>query len=724
MATRRKNKKKRFTHKMQIKLLAIFAFVLLALAIINIRISYIAKTSGDKYTKQVLSQQQYDSRTIPFKRGEIRDRNGTVLAKSEKVYNLVLDCYAVNQKDDYIEPTVRALVSTMGVDEAEVRSKLTSAETKDSQYQVLKRQVTIEEKQAYEDYVSTDAEKKLTDDQIKERQNITGIWFEENYIREYPMSTVASTVVGFSNNLNDGVSGLEVWYSDVLNGVNGREFGYLNEDSELQRTIIEPTNGNTLVMSIDTNIQQVVEKYIAQYEAENMDGPNEETAGHGALNVGVIVADCNTGEILAMATNKGYDLNDAFDLTGWYTEAQVDKMTEEEHSKALNERWSNFCVSEAFEPGSTMKPITVSYALDIGAISADSSYTCDGGEQISDKFIKCDNIYGHGLESLSDVIKNSCNDAIMQISMEVGINNFLKCQAEFGFGLKTGIDLPNENAGILYTRNSMHEVELATNAFGQGFTCSMVQELAAFSTVVNGGYYYQPHVVKQVLDPSGGVAKTIDPVVLRNPISQRSSSLLREYLEQGVSVGTGRKAQVPGYRVGGKTGTAEKLPRENGKYVVSFIGAVPINDPKVVCYVVIDEPNVEDQTYGGFTQIMFRQIMTEVLPYMNIYPTEEITDNLLNDLGITREEALGGGNAEPSETGETNEDGTPVDDGTTQETNEDGTPVEDSRNGLLGDPENPVAQQDNLPAPPEADENSSDDGSPQGVTPDDLQLNE
>lgn len=724
MATRRKNKKKRFTHKMQIKLLAIFAFVLLALAIINIRISYIAKTSGDKYTKQVLSQQQYDSRTIPFKRGEIRDRNGTVLAKSEKVYNLVLDCYAVNQKEDYIEPTVRALVSTMGVDEAEVRSKLTSAETKDSQYQVLKRQVTIEEKQAYEDYASTDAEKKLTDDQIKERQNITGIWFEENYIREYPMSTVASTVVGFSNNLNDGVSGLEVWYSDVLNGVNGREFGYLNEDSELQRTIIEPTNGNTLVMSIDTNIQQVVEKYIAQYEAENMDGPNEKTAGHGALNVGVIVADCNTGEILAMATNKGYDLNDAFDLTGWYTEAQVDKMTEEEHSKALNERWSNFCVSEAFEPGSTMKPITVSYALDIGAISADSSYVCDGGEQITDRYIKCDYIYGHGPESLSDVIMNSCNDAIMQIAMKVGITNFLKCQAEFGFGLKTGIDLPNENAGILYTRNSMHEVELATNAFGQTFTCSMVQELAAFSTVVNGGYYYQPHVVKQVLDSSGGVAKTIDPVVLRNPISQRSSSLLREYLEQGVANGTGKRARVPGYRVGGKTGTAEKLPRDNDKYILSFIGAVPINDPQVVCYVVVDEPNVEDQTQGGFPQIMFRQIMTEVLPYMNIYPTEEITDNLLSELGITQEEALGGGNAEPSETGETNEDGTPVDDGTTQETNEDGTPVEDSQNGLLGDPENPVAQQDNLPAPPEADENSSDDGSPQGVTPDDLQLNE
>ena len=308
---------------MQIKLLAIFAFFLLALAIINIRISYIAKTSGDKYTKQVLSQQQYDSRTIPFRRGEIRDRNGTVLAKSEKVYNLVLDCYAVNQKEDYIEPTVRALVSTMGLDESEVRSRLTSDETKDSQYQVLKRQVTIEEKQAYEDYVSTDAEKKLTDEQIKERRNITGIWFEENYIREYPMSTVASTVVGFSNNLNDGVSGLEVWYSDVLNGVNGREFGYLNEDSELQRTIIEPTNGNTLVMSIDTNIQQVVEKYIAQYEAEHMDGPSDENAGHGAKNVGVIVADCNTGEILAMATNKGYDLNDPFDLTGWYSDTEV-----------------------------------------------------------------------------------------------------------------------------------------------------------------------------------------------------------------------------------------------------------------------------------------------------------------------------------------------------------------------------------------------------------------
>lgn len=704
---------------MQIKLLAIFAFVLFALVVINIRISYIAKTNGDKYTKQVLSQQQYDSRTIPFRRGEIRDRNGMVLAKSEKVYNLVLDCYAVNQNEDYIEPTVRALVSTMGLNETEVRDKLTNDATKNSQYQVLKRQVTVDEKKDFDDYASTSEDKKLTDAERKERQNIQGIWFEENYIRQYPMDNVASTVVGFANNLNDGVSGLEVWYSDVLNGVNGREFGYLNEDSELQRTIIEPTNGNSLVMAMDVNIQQIVEKYIAQFEAEHQDGPNESTAGHGALNVGVIVADPNSGEILAMATNKGYNLNDAFDLTGWYTDAQVDKMTEEEHSKALNERWSNFCVTDSYEPGSTMKPITMAYGLECGALTGDETFTCDGGEQITDTYIKCDDIYGHGAETLGDVIKNSCNDAVMQISMKIGISNFLKAQDLFGFGQKTGIDLPNENTGSIYDRQGMHEVELATNAFGQGFTCSMIQELAAFSAVVNGGYYYQPQMVKQVLDANGGVAKSIDPVLMRNPISLRSSSMLREYLELAVEEGIGKKARVPGYRVGGKTGTSEKLPRGNEKYIVSFIGAVPINDPQVVCYVVIDEPNVEDQTFGGFPQIMFRQIMTEVLPYMNIYPTEEITDDLLNDLGITMDQALGGGNAAGAETGETNEDGTPAG----GEDGEDTSSNAEATNGaMLGDPENPVAVQDNLPAPPQQEEDGQEDDGMQGVTNDDLMI--
>ena len=263
------------------------------------------------------------------------------------------------------------------------------------------------------------------------------------------------------------------------------------------------------------------------------------------------MANPQNGEIYAMASNHGFDLTDPTDLSDKYTDAQIAAMTEEEHSDALNEKWYNYCVSESFEPGSTFKPITVAAALETGAITENDSYVCDGGEFVTDTEIKCDNIYGHGQETLSDVIKNSCNDGMMQIGMKMGITPFLKYQRLFNFGTPTGIDLPNESAGVLYNRDTMHEVELATNTFGQTFTCTMIQELAAFNAVVNGGYYYQPHMVKQVLDDNGGVVKNINPVVVRQPVSSRSADFVLNAMEQTVQDGTGKKGRVPGYRVAG-----------------------------------------------------------------------------------------------------------------------------------------------------------------------------
>ena len=692
-----KMRKRKFSKKMQIKLMAIFAFVLLLLVGLNIRIVYIMKKSGDKYTKQVLSQQRYDSRTIPFKRGEVQDRNGNILARSEKVYNLVLDCYAVNEEDIYIEPTVKALVNFMEVEEAEVRKRLTSEETKDSQYQVLRKKVTIEEKQAFSEAVSVAKEKQLTPEERREKENIRGIWFEEQYNRQYPMDQLASNVIGFSNNNNDGVVGLEAYYSDILNGVNGREFGYLNEDSELQRTLIEPKNGNTLISTMDINIQEIVERYIKEFDQENSGGPSGSTIGHGSKNTAVIVGNPKTGEIYAMATNQGFDLNNPHDLTKRYTETDIKAMSEKEIAEALNQIWSNFCVSEAFEPGSTVKPITVSSALETGALKGDEMFYCDGSQFVTDTTIYCDNENGHGEETISDAIKNSCNDALMQIGAKLSITDFCKYQRLFNFGNYTGIDLPNENPGVLYTKDTMHEVELATCSFGQGFTCSMVQEWAAFNAVVNGGYYYRPRMVKQIQDSTGGVVKSIDSLLLSQPISARSSALLKEALYQGVETGTGQKAQVPGYKVSGKTGTAEKLPRGQGNYIVSFIGAVPADDPQVVAYVVIDEPNVEDQATGGYAQILFRKIMMEVLPYLDIYRTEAITEEQLGRLGLTPEEATAGRNANQNETAETDAEGNPV------------------------ETENGVAENPNLPAPPEGNnENSGNDRSGFGITDEDL----
>lgn len=672
---RRRKRKPKFTKQMQVKLMVLFAFVLFILVALNIRIAYINVKSGDTYTRQVLSQKQYDSQTIPYRRGEIQDRNGNVLARSEKVYNVILDCYEINSDEDYLEPTIRAVVAAFGnssstedaekkITDEKVRSIITSEDNADSRYYVLKKLISSDEKKTFEDSVSTSAEG-LSDAQIEERSNVKGVWFEETYKREYLMNTLASGVIGFSNSLNQGSAGVEAYYDDVLNGTNGREYGYLNTDSELERTVIEPVHGNNLVLTLDVNIQQIVEKYIAQFDEEHADGPNsEELNGKGSKTTGVIVADPKTGEILAMATNHRYDLNNPQDLSDLYTDAEVSALSQTEEgqkelSDALADKWSNFCVSQDFEPGSTFKPVTVSSALESGALTGDETFYCDGGEFVTDTQINCDNVYGHGEETLSQVIENSCNDALMQIAFKMGVSDFCKYQGLFNFGSRTGIDLPNESSGTVYSENNMHEVELATSSFGQSLTCTMVQELAAFSAVINGGYYYKPHVVGQITNSDGGVVKNVEPILMRQPISARSSSMLRDYLEATVSEGTGKKARVPGYRVGGKTGTAEKYPRGNGKYLVSFIGAVPMDDPQLVVYVIIDEPNVEDQSTGGYAMTIAQKIMMEVLPYLNIPQTEEITDELLAELGMTREEAESGRVAE-TQTPETNEDGTPV----------------------------------------------------------------
>lgn len=740
MAKRKKRRERRFTKKMQIKLMVLFAFILFILVGLNIRIAFITAKSGDKYAKQVLSQQRYDSRTIPYRRGEIQDANGNVLAKSEQVYNVVLDCYAVNGNKEYVEPTVRALVSVLGLDETDIRKRLTSEETKQSQYQVLKREVSITDKKKFEEYASPSDRKQFTKEALEERDNIQGVWFESYYIRKYPMSTMASNVVGFSNTANDGACGLEAYYTDVLNGVNGREYGYLNEDSELQRTVIDPEHGKTIVSTLDVNVQEIVEKYIREFDEEYFSDADSERRGKGSKNTGVIVGNPNTGEIYAMATNHGFDLNNPQDISEWYTEDELSakleevksrlmeetngKCTEEEieeaqeeaRSEILNDIWSNFCVTESFEPGSTFKPITVSSALETGALTGDETFYCDGGEFVTDTQINCDNIYGHGMETISDAIMNSCNDALMQIGFKLQIEDFCKYQRLFNFGRVTGIDLPNESSGILYDRDAMHEVELATNSFGQGFTCTMIQEYAAFSAVVNGGYYYRPHLVKQILDADGGVAKSIEPLLLSQPISARSSSILRDALEAGVREGTGKKAKVPGYRMGGKTGTAEKInpatgQRWAGRYIVSFIGCVPIDDPQVVIYVVIDEPNVPDQSTGGYAQIIARKILQESLPYLNIYPTEEVTDEELQKIGITREEAEIGRQVDTAQP-ETDENGNVIE-----------TEPETDENGNVIETENGVADNPNMASPPEDNgKNLENTGPNAGITNEELGL--
>ena len=620
---------------MRMKLVWLFGIVVLAFVGLGIRITVINASQGKQYSKQVLSQsqQKYDSRVIPFKRGDITDRNGVVLATSEKVYKVILDCKVVNTKEEYVEPTIKALVDVLGLDEETIREKLEDETTKSSQYQILQSNVSINQKKGFEDYTdvsSDEAKETLTKEEIAERSNVKGVWFEEDYRRVYPLNSTASHLVGFTYTGNTADWGIEGYYSSTLNGVNGRQFGYYNSDDDVEQTIIDPVNGNSVQSTIDLNIQQVVEKYIDKFMTGMANGPRGE---QGAANVGVVVANPKNGEILAMATDNPYDLNNPRDLTPYYSDEEIQKMKDKDGGtmlKALYGIWQNYCISDAFEPGSTVKPLTIGAALDADVVQPTDTFVCDGYQKFGDTMIRC-SIYprAHGTETLSDLIKHSCNDGLMQIGALLGPEEFLKYQKIFNFGSTTGIDLPGEATGILHSEENLSSgsTELASASFGQGYTCTMIQEIAAICSAINGGYYYQPHVVSKIMNEDGDVIKDIQPVVTKQTVSSDVSALIRQYMGAVMeSDGTGATAKVDGYSMGGKTGTAQKYPREDKKYLVSFIGFAPLDDPQVVVYVVVDEPNAESQADSLYAQYLYKGIMTEILPYLNIFQDEEVTD--------------------------------------------------------------------------------------------------
>ena len=622
----RKAKKKpikKINHTMKNKLSILFLCVLGALVVLLGVITYINFHSGEKYKKQVLSQaqQKYQNRTIPSKRGSIYDRNGNLLATSNKVYNVILDCRTINSETDYIEPTIRALENIFGVEETAVRKALTDDETKDSQYWVIKRAASMDDQKAFEDYCDLSDTTGLTAAEIKERQNVKGVWFEEDYQRVYPYNELACDTLGFTYSRDSADYGLEGYYNSSLVGIDGRQYGYLNDDSNVEQTIIEAKDGNNLETSLDLGIQQIVEKWVNAFMEST-----------GAKNIGVIVENPNNGEILAMNGGDRYDLNDPRDLSDQYTKEEQAAMSDSETMTILSDRWNNFCVTDIYEPGSVVKPIVMAAALEQGKISTSDTFYCDGfqnfGVEGNMTTIKCANIYGHGMETLAEVIANSCNDAMMQIGAAMGAENFLKAQSTFNFGSRTGIDLPNEGYGIMHTIETMKETELACSAFGQGFSCTMIQEINAMCSVINGGYYYQPHLVTKIKDASGATVKNISPILQKQTISESISADIRSYMQASVEQGTSMTSKVQGYSSGGKTGTAEKFPRGNGKYVVSFIGFAPVEEPQVVIYVVIDEPNVEDQASSVYAQYVAQAILSEMLPYMNIQP-DESTDGTI-----------------------------------------------------------------------------------------------
>lgn len=597
----------------------------LVIVLILIGLAYalfsIVRDKGAAYNQIVMSHQDYQSRTIPYRRGNIIDRNGTYLATSEKVYNLVLNPKQIyNEPEEgeesdgytYLDPTIDALVQTLGIDETDLRTQL--EERKDRSYYVYMKKVSAEQKEAFESYESEKNEeyRKAPVDQGG-KNRIAGVTFEDDYQRKYPYNELACDVIGFCLSEGHASGGVEQYYDEVLTGVNGREFGYMNDESNPERTVKQAVNGNTVQLTIDVNLQQIVEKYIDEWQSTT-----------GSKVAACIMMDPNTGEILAMDTSVRYDLNNPYDLTSVYTQEEIDQMDETTKENAWYQMWRNFCVSDAFEPGSTQKPFTVAGAMEEGTITGNETYVCNGKLTVGDWDIRCVARSGHGALTVTQGIMKSCNVVMMEINFAQGAANFLKHQKIFGFGEKTGIDLPGEadTSGLVYTLDNIDSASLATNSFGQNYSCTMIQMAAAYCSLINGGSYYQPHVMKQVLNDTGAVVKKNDPVLVRETCSESTSTFIKNALLQTVEEGTAQAAKVEGYQIGGKTGTAQKLPRSDMNYVVSFIGCAPAMDPQVLCYVVIDTPNLpgEEQAHSIFASGIFQKIMTEALPYLNIFP--------------------------------------------------------------------------------------------------------
>lgn len=618
----RNSKLKKFNNKMQAKLLLVFCILLIGLVALVVRLIVLNRGDGDKYKKRVLSQQTYNSKVIPYKRGDIVDRKGTVLATSQKVYNVILDVKKLIETDttqkeknekrrekgeevenvaSYMEATLDAITLSFPEITREDVDKVIASKA-NSQYVILHKKISYEEVEKFKELEEA------------ENSRIIGVWFEEDYLRSYPYNSLASSILGFTVSGNQGSWGLEQFYNEDLNGSNGREYGYIDEELKLERTVKPAVNGHTIVSTIDANVQGKLQEHIKIF--------NEEI---GSKNIGVIVMNPNNGEVLAMASNDEYNLNKPMDLSNIYTQEEIDAMTKKEKEDALYSMWRNFAISDAFEPGSTFKPFTIAGALDEGLTHQHEEFFCDGHEVVGGWLIRCSNRAGHKNINLMESLMQSCNDVLMELVKRTGKNLFYRYQTFFGFGSKTGIDLPGEASGLLVEEEKITSSDLATSSFGQTFTTTMIQMATGYSSLVNGGYYYEPHMVKEILNDKNGTVKTIDKVLVKDTVTKSTSDFINESMYQTVEAGTAGGAKVPGYKVGGKTGTAQKYPRADRTYVVSFIGAVPADDPEIVIYVVVDEPqNVVKQADSSIATKFASRILTDILPFLELYPTENI----------------------------------------------------------------------------------------------------
>lgn len=556
--------------------MVLFAFFLMG------RLAYlmIYKAEHYSYLAEALHERE---RSIKAPRGKIYDRNGNILADNEAVCSISVIHSQITDE----EKVISVLCEYLEKNEEEIRKKV--------------------EKNSVREIIATNVPKELAD-QVREL-DIAGIKIDEDYKRYYPYESLASKVLGFTGGDNQGIVGIEVKYDSILAGTSGSINTVTDakgiEIADMAETRVEPIPGNNLVTSLDLNIQKYATQAALKVQEEK-----------SANWVSVIIMNPQNGEIYAMVNVPEYDLNHPYVLN---SDIDTTGYSEEEKMNLLNNMWRNFIINDTYEPGSTFKIVTATAALEKGVVSLQDTFYCPGYRIIEDRRIRCAKTTGHGSEDFRHALMNSCNPAFMEIGERVGAESMYETYKTLGLFERTGVDLPGEANSIMHKLENIGPVELATMSFGQSIQITPIQYITAASTIVNGGNKITPHIGIAVTDSNGNLIEELEYPVAEHVISEETANTVRSMMESVVAEGGGSNAAIEGYRIGGKTATSEKLPRGTGKYISSFLGFAPADNPQVIALILIDEP--VGTYYGGtIAAPVIRDIFVNILPYLGIEP--------------------------------------------------------------------------------------------------------
>lgn len=560
-------------------LTSVVTFIIIAALVLTGRLGYLMIYQADHYG--VLARQIHErERSIKAERGKILDCNGVELANNKPVCTISV----IHSQIKDPEKVIKILSDELGISKEKVRKRV--------------------EKISSIERIKSNVAKELAD-KIRE-YDLDGVMIDEDYKRYYPLGTLASKVIGFTGSDNQGIIGLEVEYEKYLHGIDGTILtlttarGVEIKNAAENRT--EPIAGNNLTLSLDVNIQKYAEQAAKKvFEAKQ------------ANNVKLIAMNPQNGEIYAMVNYPEFDLNDPFTLPDTYATT----LTQKQKNDALNQMWRNACISDSYEPGSTFKVITATAAFEEGVIRINDTFNCPGFKIVEDRKIRCHKTAGHGMQTFMQGIQNSCNPVFMEVGARVGPEGMYKNFRKLGLFKKTGIDVPGEAGSIMHKLEDVKPVELATMSFGQGFQVTPLELLRAQSAVVNGGTLVTPHFGVSISNADGTVVKKIKYPVEEHVIKKETSDTMKMLLESVVSQGSGKNAYIEGYEIGGKTATSEKLPRSSNKYISSFMGFAPADDPKIIAIVLIDEP--VGTYYGGtIAAPVIKELLADVLPYLGV----------------------------------------------------------------------------------------------------------